>query len=227
MKKNHIIALIITILALALIAYVTYLIIPTDDWVKDPETGKWKKITDQPHWLIPTIQIEQVTPPGATDIEEIDSFNKEEINEEEVSITSARASLENFLTALNKADYESASEYIHTDGCDYNPKATDIGTEENPCNNYFLLTVFALKDTVPEMLQEYCTTIGGKCFKYEIIDSTIDSSTQSSFSVQFFNDDGQVLEHTTYKHETNTEFNFRVRKINNQYKVLELPPYTN
>lgn len=114
----------------------------------------------------------------------------------------ARRSLYDFLSALANKKYQEAAFYY---GGSYESSGpTDLG---------------ALPDEKSELLEAFCTTRGGKCFVPEVISDKQTGPTEMLFSVSLVTRDLDPIVVGKDK-----EFDFRVRRVGDSFKVLDLPP---
>ena len=124
-------------------------------------------------------------------------------------LQAAQTVLENFFTYLNNKQYGEAANLY------------GWGHDDDPGNN--LQTWAGANNT--ETLKNYCQSVG-TCLKIKVLTGTKTSENEYKFIVQFLTDDGKIYEYSPVVGvEATTDFNFKVKKINNQFKVINPPLY--
>ena len=117
----------------------------------------------------------------------------------------ARRALFDYLSALSGKRYQEA---VFNYGGSY-----DLLTKLNPTIS---------SDAKTNLFEAYCTSNGGKCFVPEIVaDKNISNLLEMTFSVSFVTRDFDDVVVNGQKN-----FDFRVQRVANDFKVLDLPPYT-
>lgn len=146
--------------------------------------------------------------------EEIERIRKMETLSDESSTSfieedtkEARNALNKFLLSLYKGQYENAAELYG-------------GKFSSP---YYGINV----QNKAEFLKLHCE-ISGTCLKHKIINTEVISRNTFSFTMQFFTENGKLLRlgypEKDLGFKEYTEFLFKVKKVNNTYKVMDLPP---
>lgn len=148
-----------------------------------------------------------------------DSESKEEATtpdsekSEEKHYQDPRQALDDFLTYLHEGQYEEAAELY---GGDYE-MLEEYNPNVNPQNR-------------SELLARYCTINGGMCLEPKIMDLQTFSEDHFTGTVRFFYSDGDVYKVGPFAGEegepTIFEADYDVIKINDNYKVMQLPPYS-
>ena len=127
------------------------------------------------------------------------------------SIAEARRALYEYLDALwwreyKKADYKKTV-YYYGGGYDF---LLQLNPDVSPNDK-------------PKLFELYCTKNGGNCLKPSYFsDKNLESTTtEAKFTVEFITE-----ERADFKINGHSDFEFRVRRIDNEFKVLDLPPRT-
>jgi len=124
-------------------------------------------------------------------------------------LQTAQTVLENFFTYLANKQYEEAAALY------------GWGHDDDPGNN---LQAWPGVNNA-EALKNYCQSVG-TCFKIKILTGAKTNDGEYTFMVQFLTDDGKIYEYSPVVDvEATTDFNFKVKKINNQFKVINPPLY--
>jgi len=124
-------------------------------------------------------------------------------------LQSAQTVLENFFDYLANEQYEEAVVLY------------GWGYDDDPGNN--LQTWKGNNDA--ETFKNYCESVG-TCFRIKILTGAKIDDDEYKFIVQFLTDEGEIYKHpSVLDFETSTDFNFKVKKINGQFKVINPPLY--
>jgi len=124
-------------------------------------------------------------------------------------LQSAQIALENFFNYLANEQYEEAVVLY------------GWGHDDDPGNN--LQTWNGNNDA--ETFKNYCESVG-TCLKIKVLTGAEIGSDEYKFIVQFLTDEGEIYEHpSVLDFETSTDFNFKVKKIDGQFKVINPPLY--
>ena len=122
----------------------------------------------------------------------------------------AQETLENFFSYLSNKHYQ---------------KAADLygwGHDNDPGNN--LQTWPGTNNA--ETLKNYCQKTG-TCLKIKVLTGAKTNSDTYKFLVQFIKNNGEIFKHVPYPgaETMESDFNFTLRKIDNQFKVVSPPLY--
>jgi len=122
----------------------------------------------------------------------------------------AQDTLENFFSYLNGKHYQKAANLY------------GWGHDDDPGNN--LQTWPGTNNT--ETLKNYCQKTG-TCLKIKILTGAKTNNDTYKFLVQFIKSNGEIFKHVPYPEAETMEsdFNFSLRKIDNQFKVVSPPLY--
>ena len=130
-------------------------------------------------------------------------------NSTESELQTAQTVLENFFTYLANKQYEKAAALY------------GWGHDDDPGNN--LQTWPRVNNA--ETFKNYCQSVG-TCFKTKILTGAEIGGDEYKFIVQFLTDEGEIYEHpSVLDFETSTDFDFKVKKIDGQFKVINPPLY--
>ena len=123
-------------------------------------------------------------------------------------LQTAQTVLENFFTYLANKQYEEAAALY------------GWGHDDDPGNN---LQAWPGVNNA-EALKNYCQSVG-TCFKIKVLTGAKTNDGEYTFMVQFLTDDGKIFEHPPYPGAETiaTDFDFSVKKINSQFKVINPP----
>jgi len=135
----------------------------------------------------------------------VDEENAPSSNE----LQTAQTTLVNFFSYLNSEQYKEAANLY------------GWGHDDDPGHN---LQAWAGANNI-ETLKNYCEAVG-TCFKVKVLTGTKTSDGEYTFMVQFLTGEGKVYEYSPVVGvEATTDFNFKVKKINNQFRVINPPLY--
>jgi len=124
-------------------------------------------------------------------------------------LQTAQTVLENFFTYLANKQYEKAAALY------------GWGHDDDPGNN---LQAWPGVNNA-ETFKNYCQSVG-TCFKTKILTGAEIGGDEYKFIVQFLTDEGEIYEHpSVLDFETSTDFDFKVKKIDGQFKVINPPLY--
>jgi len=124
-------------------------------------------------------------------------------------LQSAQVVLENFFNYLASKKYEEAVTLY------------GWGHDDDPGNN---LQAWAGNNNA-ETFKNYCQMVG-TCLKVKVLTGAKVGDGEYTFIVQFLTDEGKIYEHpSVVDFEPTTDFNFKVKRINSQFKVINPPLY--
>ena len=123
-------------------------------------------------------------------------------------LQTAQTVLENFFSYLNNKQYEKAAALY------------GWGHDDDPGNN---LQAWAGANNA-ETLKNYCEAVD-TCLKIKVLTGAKTNNDTYKFLVQFIKNDGTIFEHPPYPGAETmaADFDFSVKKINSQFKVINPP----
>lgn len=136
---------------------------------------------------------------GADFIQKASWMTQDLSKKKDTIIAEARRALLEYLSGLWQGNYQRAVYYYGG--------AYDLLRELNPDVD---------PHDKPKLFERFCTVNGGRCLRADYFsDKDFASPTDLKFSVEFIT-----------KINGRSDFEFRVKRMNNEFKVLDLPPHT-
>ena len=194
-KEEVVVVAVLTIITSALLSGygVYYFLNLRTAKVKQKETASTAKTTISPN------SHKSATPTGTK------TGNQ---NSTESELQTAQTVLENFFTYLANKQYEEAAALY------------GWGHDDDPGNN---LQAWVGANNA-ETLKNYCEAVD-TCLKAKVLTGAKTNNDICKFLVQFIKNDGKIFEHPPYPGAETiaTDFDFSVKKINGQFKVINPP----